>query len=155
MNPTIDTTIKNPILSHLNTAHIKQSLFDFPQQLAMASANLANATELLANAKRNMKMAEVNLIADINSDTDPMTGKPKYTNDKAREAELFKRAALDVDCHLANIDLVEAQGNFTKAELEKTLIQDKWEAMKKIANVVCYEMEILAKFVGSVPTINS
>jgi hypothetical protein len=147
--------IRNPILSHLNTAYIKHSLLGFPKELAKVNIRATQTLEKLTEAKRKMKMAEVILMADINSEVDPSTGKAKYTNDKARDAELMKRSATDVDCHLASIDLTEAHLDNIAAEQAKQEIQDQWEAMKKIANIVVGEMEILAKFVGSVPTINS
>lgn len=108
--------------------------------------------ELLKNIREKetaLKSLENDLLLFITAETNPDTGKAKYSNDKARQAELSNRKKNDpeyiaLDNHVRGMrsqaDDTENQVAMVEADLER--LQLIFTAITKQMNLVCQELAL-------------
>lgn len=97
-----------------------------------------------------LKSLENDLLLFITAEINPDTGKPKFSNDKARQAELNNRKKTDtsyiaIDSQLRQMrdqaDELENQVAMAEAELERC--QNTFTAVTKKVNLVNQEMSLI------------
>ncbi len=106
--------MKRPeLLAQYETQQLKNKLLEFPELIKKQKAILRDLRENLKNASQTMAILEADLATEIAAEIDPNTGKYKFSNDKARQAELVRRKMQDPKCQEAAMD--------AEAELQKIL----------------------------------
>ena len=132
------------ILSELNTDHIKRQLQEFPDRIVSKKAEARLLREDAKDADRERAMLEAVMASEISDERNVDTGKPRFSNDKAREAELMKRKGESADYQSARLVARHAQFALSGVEDELEALADKFRAMRYVARLVSAELELLA-----------
>lgn len=126
------------------------------EQIAEKRQAQRTVRQSMADAELAVKEAEASLLADITAETNPATGKPMYSNDKARQAELMARKKTDPDylAAVANHNSVKEQVNTLEDEifsLDTKLkeIEAEFQGACKVLGAVTAEMNIFAQICGN------
>jgi len=98
------TNNQNNFLQKYELDKLRNTITEAPTQIkakkeliAQQHEQMRTARQSLADADQAVKEAEVALIAEIAGEVSVVTGKPVYSNDKARQNELIRRKKLDSD----------------------------------------------------------
>lgn len=117
---------------------------------------LRSVRQSLADAELALKEAEAGLLADIMAETIPGSDKPRFSNDKARQAELMARKKTDPDYLAAanqhkavreQVEALEDEIYSLEADLKTTEMQF-WAECRVLESLTA-EMNILAAVVGA------
>lgn len=136
--------VAEEFLSELNTEYIKRQLMEFPGKIVAKKAEARKLREAVSEADQGRAMLEAMLTTDIADEVDPNTGKARYSNEKARAAELMKRKVESVEYQEARKEARRAQFALSGAEDELAALVDKFKAMRYVARLVSAELELLA-----------
>jgi chromosome segregation ATPase len=116
-----------------------------------------NLIKELKEKENTLKSLENDLLLVITAETNPDTGKPVYSNDKARQAELNNRKKTDpdylaIDNQIRQIraqnDDLENQIAMAEAELER--LQNTFTAVTKKIELASREMALAASAMSTV-----
>lgn len=129
---------------------------DIRSQIADKRQLQRNVRQALADAELVVKEAEASLLTDIIAEVNPATGKPMYSNDKARQAELMARKKTDPDYLAAasNLNAVKQQADTLDDEvfaLDTKLkeAEAEFQGACKVLEAVTAEMNIFAAVCGN------
>lgn len=125
---------------------------DIRSQIADKRQLQRNVRQALADAELTIKEAEASLLADITAEVNPATGKPMYSNDKARQAEMMARKKTDPDYLAAveNYNAVKQQFDTLDDEifdLDTKLkeAEAEFQGACKVLGAIIAEMNIFAQ----------
>lgn len=127
-----------------NTAHIRESLLSFPYAIMTQKATVRKARDAFQAADLPRQMMELEMIDDIAAATNPQTGKPLFSNDKLRDAELKRRKAASEEYQELQRQAKEAERNLSAAEDELEELCNKFNAYQYVSNFVAAEMNVVA-----------
>lgn len=86
----------------------------------------------LEEAKEAVKNAEALLILGISAEVDPLTGKPVFTNDKARSGELARRKQTDPEYISAVEKVAEAERLLSVAQANLDIERAEFEYQQNL-----------------------
>lgn len=132
------------LLHEYETRLLKDKLIELPGRILKKKAVIRDAREVYNNAAQDIAMLEANLAVDIAAETDPNTGKAKYSNDKMRQAELMRRKAAEPECSAAALRLKEAERRLGGLQDELEALQDKFKAYRYVVRLTAEELALLA-----------
>lgn len=132
------------ILAQFQTQTIKAKLLELPNQIQAAKEELSQAKMNLKYAEEDRLQAEAVLIAAISAELDPNTGKPKFSNEKARAAELVRRKNTDTDYQIAERTCIEAQTAVENLQIKLEKLQDEFRSYRYIADLTARELALYA-----------
>lgn len=131
------------ILQELDTQHIKTELMRYPEVIKMQKDEVRRWREQQKDVEFELAIIEADIMANIVAETNG-NGKPKFSNDKARQAELLKRKHTDPECQ----ELIKKLKH-TERELERELdelerLQDEFKSCRYIARLAAEEIALWA-----------
>jgi len=132
------------ILEHFETEKIKNQLAKYPQYIFEAKEAVNNIREELKMAETELKEAEAMLITEIALETNG-NGKPKFGNERTRQAELIKRQANSEDYQAVLENLKHIQRKLDNAQLNLELLYDEFRATHYIARITEAELRIISR----------
>jgi len=132
------------ILYQFETAKIKNQLAEYPERIFQAKEAVNNLREELKMAETELKEAEAMLITEIALETNG-NGKPKFGNERTRQAELIKRQANDKDYQTVLENLKQVQRKLDNAQLNLELLYDEFRATHYIARLTEAELRIISR----------
>jgi len=132
------------LLAQYETRLLKDKLLEFPGLIKKQKAVLRDLRENLKDASQTMAMLEADLATEIAAENDPNTSKPKFSNDKARQAELLRRKMQDPGCQEAAAELKKAEYAMSAAQDELEALQDKFKAYRYVVRLTAEELALLA-----------
>jgi hypothetical protein len=114
-----------------------------------------NLRQSLADADLAVKEAEANLLADITAETLPNSEKPRFSNDKLRQAELMNRKKIDPDYQAAteNYRQIKEQcesldDEIYALETEIKSIEMQFQGECRIADAITAQISVYAAALG-------
>jgi hypothetical protein len=136
------------ILQDYETQRLKNKLLEFPGLIKAQKQKIRLLRDTFKDADAARAIIEADLATDINAETDPNSGKAKYSNEKARAAELMKRKAANEDFKVADKQARQAGYTLGEAEDELEALQDKYRSYRYVVRLVSAELELMAGDVG-------
>ncbi len=120
---------------------------------------LRSARQTLADAEMALKETEVGLLADIMSETAPGSDKPRFSNDRARQAALLAKKKTDPDW-LAAVSQYKAareqaeslDDEVSSLEAELKTVEMRFWAECRVLESLTAEMNISAAALGTIRT---
>ena len=134
----------NRILNELNTQSLKESLASYPLRILEAKANVRAAHARFRDAEEGRALREAELTADIAAEVNRETGKPAFSNDGARKAELMKRMSIDAEYATALSKCRKAEEAHCAAQDQLEMWTETFKAARFIARITAAELELLA-----------
>lgn len=117
---------------------------------------MRNLLKDLREKETALKSLENDLLLIITAETSPDTGKAKYSNDKARQAELNNRKksdpeymALDSQVRELRNQVDDLENLIAMAETDAERFQNMFAAVSKKVNMVCRQMDLIAAAMGA------
>lgn len=132
------------ILTHYETDLLKSKLRSFPSVVKEQKAKVRQLRERYNEAEQVRAMIEADLMTDISAEVNHDTGKPMFSNDKARQAELMKRKGIDDDYHCAAKDVKEAEYVLNEAQDELDKLVDEFKSYRYIVSLTTQELALMA-----------
>jgi len=120
-------------------AKIKQLL----PRLSEARFRARNFTEL-DDINRRLSAIEVELMYEISNEVDANTGKPKYSNETKRKAELKTRLESHPEYQELRNRLRELKQEKVEAELEYESLRDEYRALLAEASLLSAEANLMS-----------
>ncbi|HZP39835.1 MAG TPA: hypothetical protein VFE48_25465 [Methylomirabilota bacterium] len=120
---------------------LKGRLLRFPAALAEARREAADAARLVENLKQSLAEHEAELLLMVAAET-TAEGKPKFTNEAARKAEVTRR--LGSQSYLALTEqIADAELARLRADIEVRRLEDEHRAAVAVKDLVCREVDLL------------
>lgn len=135
------------ILENYGTANLIGALRDdLPRKITQVKEIVRHHRDTYLQTEQNRQLLEAGLMTDIAAETDPNTGKPAYSNEKTRAAELLNRKCRDEDYQLA-------EDESKKAKMDYEAVQDQLDELLTrnrnylaVVNLVAAELNLLAAY---------
>lgn len=130
------------ILEQYNTEQLRERLMEFPRRIKEQKAVVREAREEAEGLRRELEVVEAELFTDIQSEIDGDTNKPKFSNEKAREAELKRRKANDPEYSEKAEEVRQAERK--QAEQQDYLEQliDEYKSYRYITRLTVEELSL-------------
>lgn len=136
------------ILTIYETGNLKTKLLEFPALIQAQKKKIRVLRDTFKDADTECGIIEADLASQISAETDPNTGKPKFSNKEARDAELLKRKTRDTGYIAANQQARQARYAMNEAEDELEALQDKYRSYRYVVRLVSAELELMAGDAG-------
>jgi hypothetical protein len=118
-------------------------IYTFPAEIRRQEGLLADARRRLEEAKSSLELARQVVVAAVISETNG-DGKPRYSNDKAREAEITRRLAADPDYRAALQAVREAEDAVNSEQFELNRLYNEFAAYRTVAKVLAGKLNLVA-----------
>jgi|GEM_PF-2794684 len=132
------------LLAEYETRLLKDKLLEFPGKIKQQKAALRDARASYAEAAQEVALIEAEIATNIAVETDPNTGKPKFTNDKTRQAELLRRKGANSVARSAAIAMREAERLMNELQDELEALQDKFRSYRYVVRLTAEELALMA-----------
>jgi len=132
------------LLAQYETDLLKSKLRTFPALIKAQKQKVREAREVFNQAEMDRVLEEANLATDIAAEIDPATGKPKFSNDKTRQAELVKRKLTSEDYKIAEQSAKKAEYRLNEAQDELDKLMDEYRSYRYIVALTTQELALLA-----------
>ncbi len=136
--------IAEEILSRLETNVLKAKLLEFPSMILDQKAAIRTLKDEYAEKEQERAMLEADLMTQLSAESDQNTGKAKFSNDKARQAELQKRKSTDPMYIEAALAARYAGHRLSEAQDELDAMADKFKAYRYVTKLTAEELALLA-----------
>ncbi len=137
-------TDKEQLYSQINPITVKLELDQYPDKIRSQKAKVRDLKQAFADIDADRAGRELEILAEITDETDPATNKAKYSNEKARQAELVKRCRADQHYIPAAKRSREAETAVNQAQDELDLLENKYRSCRYRAEVVAAELRFWA-----------
>lgn len=131
------------MLNEIGVDQVIDKIYTFPTEIRRQQDLLLSAKKILEDAKSNLKLAEQVIVAMVVSETDG-NGKPRYSNEKAREAEIAQRLANEPDCQRALQTFRDAESKVSSDQFELDRLYNEFSAYKIAAQVLASKLNLVA-----------
>lgn len=126
-----------PIRSRIET--------ELPEKIRLKMLEIKELERRLRAAQEDVELAEARLQADIAAELDDKTGKPRFSNDTARKAELAIRKRRDADYKLLSEEAARIEAELDTARAELEMLDRQWNGAKTALESMTAELELLAR----------
>lgn len=131
------------MIEQVGAQRLTEQVMRYPQQIRDQAVEVARARRELEEAKAGLEQAKAVIMAAVTSETNG-GGKPVYSNEKAREAEVTKRMATD-GFYLAAKDVYQQrEDTYNAALFDKTRLEQEFGATRDILQLVTAELNFIA-----------
>lgn len=127
----------------LGVDRIVNRLAELPSQIQAQQATVAGLRQAVRLAEADLLTAEAILTAAISDEVDPRTGKPAYSNDTARKAELAKRKSTDAAYQAAAAAYRETEQRLNDAQFELDRLLNDFSAQRTVGRLVEAQLRLL------------
>lgn len=137
------------ILANYDTSTLRgQLVSEFPAKITAVKTKIRELRDAYQEVEQSRAFAEAELMTDISLETDLSTGKPLYSNDKVRAAELLVRKAKDADYRRAEAEAKEARWAYETAQDELDELFTRNRNYLAVLNVIAAELNLIAAYEG-------
>jgi hypothetical protein len=137
-------TSPTEILYNLNTEQLKNRLSEYPQKILDQKGRARDARDRYKDAEADRATEEAAILAEIADEKDPATGKAKFSNAEARNAELLKRRRANKDYQITAGVVRDAEQVLNREEDELEAVQNKFKATMFVAQIIAAEVALYA-----------
>lgn len=127
----------------LESAH--NSLSEFPDKLFKKRSEISALARQWRMAQEAVKLAEARLQIKIAVDIDERTGKPRFSNEASRQAELTVRKNSDPDYQAVMDECGKIEMALDNAKLELQKLIDEEALIKGLLDYSTAEIKLLAR----------
>lgn len=145
INGSLDVTrLTKSIEQALNIEKLQSTLLSYPEQIRYKQQQLQTAKEQLEASKAELLFEEQMILVEITEAENPATGKPMYSNDTARKAELAKRLkeSAPYQSKLKNHKMFESA--VTSGQFDLDLLNNQFAAASTVARMTTGRLELMA-----------
>jgi len=132
------------ILAAYNTENLRASLERYPQRIFDARQAVNQARRTLKDAEMERDAMEAELVLLISIETDEK-GKPKFSNQQTRDAELMRRKAKAVGYIVLANKVAEAEADLNQAQDTLQMLLDEYQSARIVARLIAAEMSIIGE----------
>ncbi len=132
------------ILDDLGTNEFKQKLLTLPGKIEAQKTKIRQLREAYAEKEQARALREAEIMDEINTAINPNTGKPLYSNEKAREAAKLRKMSTDPEYQQLTQLVKEAEMAVNAAQDELERLYDEFKATQFITQLVGYEVALFA-----------
>ncbi|MGD8399727.1 MAG: hypothetical protein PVH64_02150 [Bacillota bacterium] len=137
-------TNKEQLFNQINPMGVMLELEQYPDKIRDQKSKVRDLTQTFADVDADRASRELEIFAEINDETDPATGKAKFSNEKARQAELTKRCRADQDYLISARLSKEAQQAVDQAQDELERLENKYRSCRYRADIIAAELRFWA-----------
>lgn len=134
----------NTLFKFFGTTRLKFDLEEFPDKIKTARIKLNSAREVLKDTEEALGQLEADLTLEIIMETGD-NGKPKFTNESMRSAELTRRKGSDLAYQNALREAKQAKAALDTAQIELDHLSDKFTALRHVSEITQKELGLLAR----------
>lgn len=145
INSSLDVTrLTKSIEQALNIEKLQNTLMSYPEQIRHKQQQLQTAKEQLEASRDELLFEEQMILVEITEAENPATGKPMYSNDTARKAELAKRLkeSQAYQSKLKNHRMFESA--VTSGQFDLDLLNNQFAAASTVARMTTGRLELMA-----------
>jgi hypothetical protein len=135
---------KEQLYNQINPFTVKLELEQYPDKIRDQKSKVRDLKQTFSDVDADRASRELELMAEISDELDPTTGKPKFSNEKARQAELAKRCRTDQDYNISAKLSKEAQRAVDQAQDELERLENKYRSCRYRADVIAAELRFWA-----------
>jgi len=135
---------KEQLYNQINPFAIKLELEQYPDQIRDQKSKVRDLTQTFNDVDADRSSRELEIFAEINDETDPATGKPRFSNEKSRQAELVKQCRADQDYIVSANLSKEAQRAVDQAQDELARLENKYRSCRYRAELAAAELRFWA-----------
>lgn len=128
----------------LNIEKLQNTLMSYPEQIRARQQQLQTAKEHLEGTKSELLFEEQMILAEITEAQNPATGKPLYSNDTARKAELAKRLNDSKEYQLRLKSVREYESAVMSAQFDLDLLNNQFAAASAVARITANRLGLIA-----------
>ena len=132
------------ILDDLGTNLFKEKLLTLPAKIETQKAKVRQLREAHTEKEQTRALWEADIMSTINSEINPSTGKPAFSNEKARNAEMLRRMTESGEYQLAAREAKEAEMVVSASQDELERLQDEFRANQFVSQLLSYEVSLFA-----------
>ena len=132
------------ILDDLGTKLFKEKLLTLPAKIETQKAKIRQLREVYSEKEQTRALKEAEIMEEINAETNPNTGKPLYSNEKAREAAKLRKMNTDSEYQQVARSAKDAEMAVNAAQDELDRLYDEFKANQFVAQIVGYEVALFA-----------
>lgn len=136
------------LLKDYETQRLKDKLLEFPGLIKTQKQKIRVLRDAFKDADSVRGVIEADLATDINAEMDPASGKPKFSNEKARATELMRRKLANAEYLAADKQARQASYALGEADDELEALQDKYRSYRYVVRLVSAELELMAGDAG-------
>lgn len=131
------------MIAEMRIDAVLDKLYSFPAEIRHQQDALVSARRNLDDARSNLELAKQVVVAGVIEEKNG-DGKAKYSNDKAREAEITRRLAADAGYHSALQAFRAAEDAVNSAQFELDRLHNEFSACKAASRVLAGKLNLLA-----------
>lgn len=131
------------IEADLGIPQLIEQVQQLPDEIRRQQAAVQAARQTVEEAREAVELLEAALMSDISAAVDPRTGKPAYSNDAARKAELARRKAASGDYQVAARRLAEAEASLAAAQFDLDLFLNRFAAARSLVNLQAARLNLI------------
>ena len=124
------------ILDDLGTDLFKEKLLILPGKIEAQKTKIRQLREVYAEKEQARALREAEIMDEINTAINPNTGKPLYSNEKAREAAKLRKMSTDPEYQQLTQLVKEAEMAVNAAQDELERLYDEFKATQFITQLV-------------------
>jgi hypothetical protein len=130
---------KQEIYMRISPQALHTELAIYPDKIADQKAAVRSAKKNFEDLDQERAVRELEIMSDITGDSDPSTGKARFSNDKARQAELAKRVKVDPEYQAALRQSKDAEMGLNQAQDELERLENKFRSCRYRAELAAAE----------------
>lgn len=135
---------KEQLYNQINPLAVKLELERFPEQIRNQKSKVRDLKRAFDDVDTDRATRELEILADITGEPDPNTGKAKFSNDKARQAELSKRVKIDAEYISAGMKSRNAEIALNQAQDELDMLENKYRSCRYRSELIASELRFWA-----------
>lgn len=129
----------------LGAERILRVLDSFPERIRDQQLEVSRAQQAANEANEQLKQRQAELLAEIIADYNPATGKPTFSNEQARQAELVRRQAEDLMYRQAQKRAAEAAEALDVARFNLDKLVNEFTSARLAAEIVANRLRLFAR----------
>jgi hypothetical protein len=135
---------KQQLYTQINSAAVLIELDQYPERIRNQKSLVRDLKRQFDDIDQDRAVRELEIMGQITGEPDPATGKAKFSNDKARQAELAKRVRTDVEYIEAAKKSRDAEMKLNQAQDELEMLENKYRSCRYRAEIIAGELKFWA-----------
>lgn len=131
------------LLDEMGVESVLDKMHTFPQLIRLQQDRVVSAKRALEEAKSNLELAKQVIVASVIEEKNG-DGKAKFSNEKAREAEITKRMFTDPGYQGALQAFRSAEDAVNSAQFELERVYNEFSAYKAASRILAGKLNMVA-----------
>ena len=137
-------TSAQALLKEYGAEGLRNMLVNFPHDILYQKGVVRVKREKHEDARLEHDLREAELLSEITCATMPESGKPMFSNETARKAELMKRQQVDAEYRQKFQAMRTAENELGEEQDKLECMADKFKAMRYVVGLMTQELALLA-----------